>query len=64
METISRKIQLFNAAYKVAWDLSVERKVAVPGLALKLGDAVRISMRKNSDPVAIAEEAVGSLTKS
>lgn len=64
MGTISGKIQLFNAAYKLAWDLSVGRNVSVPGLGLRLSDAVRVSMRNNSDPMAIAEDAVASLTKS
>jgi hypothetical protein len=33
MSNISSKIQLFNAAYKIAWDLALEHKAAAYGLA-------------------------------
>jgi hypothetical protein len=45
MASISGKIQLFNAAYKIAWDLAIEHKAAAYGLAAKLNDAVRAQMK-------------------
>jgi hypothetical protein len=59
------KIQLFNAAYKIAWDLAIEHKAAAYGLAAKLNDAVRAQMKDgNTDPAVIGEAAFKSLTKS
>ena len=59
--TISDKIQLFNAAYKLALELLAEKKIDVPGLALKLNDGVRSQMKVSDDPAVIAEAAVNSI---
>jgi hypothetical protein len=64
MANISGKIQLFNAAYKIAWDLAIEHKAAAYGLAAKLNDAVRAQMKGGDDPAIIGEAAFKSLIKS
>ena len=64
MANISGKIQLFNAAYKIAWDLAIEHKAAAYGLAAKLNDAVRAQMKEGDDPAIIGEAAFKSLIKS
>jgi hypothetical protein len=61
MPTISDKIQVFNTAYKIAWDLAVEHKINAPDLARKINDAVRIQMKLSDDPAAVAEAAFHSL---
>jgi hypothetical protein len=63
MATIVGKIQLFNAAYKIAWDLAVEHKVTASDLARKLSDAVRVQMKDSDNPSVIAEAAFKSLEK-
>ena len=64
MANISGKIQLFNTAYKIAWDLAIEHKAAAYGLAAKLNDAVRAQMKDGDDPAIIGEAAFKSLIKS
>jgi hypothetical protein len=61
MKSITTKIAVFNAAYKIALDYAIERKLPEPDLARKLSDAVRVQMKFSQDPAVIAEAAVTSL---
>lgn len=61
MPTISDKIQIFSAAYKIAWDLAVEHKIIAPDLAGKINDAVRLNMKFSDDPAEIGRGAFNSL---
>ena len=64
MANISGKIEIFNAAYKIAWDLAISHKTAAYGLAAKLNDAVRAQIKDGDDPAIVGEAAFRSLTKS
>jgi hypothetical protein len=59
---ITKQIQTFNEAFKVAWDLCVQHSKLSPGIGARLSEAIRRIMKNGaSDPIAIAEEAFKSI---
>ena len=52
MGKIVGQIQVFNSAFKVAWDLAVEEGKLSPGIGLKLSDAIRRLMKDSSSDAA------------
>lgn len=60
--TIAGKIQIFNAAYKIVWDLAIQRQMNPSGLGRKINDAVRLQMKVSDGPLMIAQAAFESLS--
>lgn len=57
------QIKIFNEAFKIAWDLTVENNKLAPGIGPKLSDEIRRLMKNGAtDPAAIAEQAFRSIS--
>ncbi|MDP1602448.1 MAG: hypothetical protein Q8M03_04200 [Legionella sp.] len=62
MAGIATKVQLFNAAYKLAWDQLIASSQQYPQMASRLRDNIVVLMKAgNDDPAEIAAEAVRSM---
>lgn len=51
------EIQIFNKAFRIAWDLAAEHSAMKPGFGLKLNDVVRKLVRQGGSPEQIGQEA-------
>ena len=64
MGQVVNQIQIFNKAFKVAWDLAVEQSELTPGLGPKISDEIRRLMKGGqTDPDEVGKAAFEALKR-